>query len=571
VGKPFAFADHRRVDNLIWAGAHAYDFAPDFVSHDLSGQPDFYTNLIMGCAYYRFGRENLTELFAIWRDSHRLPFLDQLTWFGLERAIYPQEAKERPALEALRRDSARAFLKPELDLQRRDFALQSWLLFELKRAQSLEVLDLPPAKISGKTRVFYEAFHFEKTPDFAEFREFLLQLYQTHFHLSTVKRQPSAYRIRFMSFWQSINKPLIKRVNITTNLQRQGLTAGKTAVQGVRAPWFFLVKREDERLKARLTYEFGPALFDEAEQLALENQFARQQHKGSRLWICRQRGDYPEAKNNADLFLKLAAAQKKRTFQTYRKRLAFYRQSIQRLANYLQLMLSTDLAPGHSSSRYGNLVGRLAFQSKIPGQDKIFHRHDEVPAAERSVDLLLDASASRLGQVEDIAIQTYILAESLERCTIPVRIVAYCTLQQYTILTILKDFAEPLELNKLFSYHALGWNRDGLAYRAMQVLLPKRPYHNHLILVLTDAAPNDLRPLQAAWKLPQPYSGKQGLQDAAEGLDTLRKPGVKIAALISGAEEPHENVHKLFGNHYERLNDTSQLDAKAKKLIFLSI
>lgn len=571
MSKSFAFADKRRVDNLIWAGAHAYDFAPDFAARDLSGQADFYMNLIMGCTYFRYGRENLKELFALWQDSYRMPFFDQLTWFGLECAIYPGEAEERPALEELRRESARSFLSPELDLQRRNFALQNVLLFELKQAQSLAILGKPQVKMSRKAGLLYEAFHFEKTPDFTEFRKLLLELYQSHLQLAKERRQPSAFRRRFLSFWQRINKPLVKRVSLTTNLQKQELTADKTSVQGAGTPWFSFAKRDDERLRARLTSEFGPPLFDEADQLALEDKFANQEHKGSRLWICRQREDYPQVKNKTDLQLEAVIEQKKKSFQSYRKHQSFYRQSIQRLANYLQLMLATDLVPGHNPSHYGKLVGQLAFKSKIPGQDKIFHRHAEVPAAERSVDLMLDASASRLGQVEDIAIQTYILAESLERSTIPVRILAYCTLEKYTILSILKDFNEPLDLNKLFSYHALGWNRDGLAYRAMQALLPGRPYHNHLILILTDAAPNDLRPLQAARKFPRSYSGKQGLEDAAAGLDMLREPGIKIAALISGAKESHENVHKLFGNRYERLNDTGQLVNKAKKLIYSAL
>ncbi len=571
MSKSFAFADKRRVDNLVWAGAHAYDFEPDFVVRDLSGQADFYMNLIMGCTYFRYGQENIRELFSLWQDSYRMPFFDQVTWFGLECAIYPGEAVERPALEELRRDSARSFLSPELDLQRRNFSLQNVLLFELKQAQSLAVLGKAQVKLSRKAGLLYEAFHFEKTPDFAEFRKLLLELYKSHFQLPSKKRRPSAFRRHFLSFWQRINKPLFKRVSMTSNLQKEEVTADKTLVQGAGLSRFSFVKRDDERLRARLTAEFGPPLFEEADQLALEEKLAVQEHKGSRLWICRQRGDYPQARKRTDLHLETLDAQKKKSFQRYRKHQSFYRQSIQRLANYLQLMLASDLVPGYNPSHYGKLAGQLAFKSKIPGQDKIFYRHAEVPAAEHSVDLMLDASASRLGQVEDIAIQSYILAESLERSTIPVRITAYCTLEKYTILSILKDFDEPLDLNKLFSYHALGWNRDGLAYRAMQALLPGRPYHNHLILILTDAAPNDLRPLQAARKLPREYSGKPGLEDAAAGLDILREPGVNIAALVSGVKESHENVHKLFGNRYERLNDTGQLVSKAKKLIYSSI
>lgn len=566
----FAFADDRRVHNLVWTGARSYDFEPDFMALDLSGNADFYMNLIMGCAYYRYGRENLEALFALWEDSPFLSRLDQLTWFALECAVYPKEAEERPSLEGLRRASAEAFLDPAHDLLRRNFALQNGLLFELKQARALDVLGLDQKRMPKKSRLFYRAFQFETTPDFSDFRKLLLDLYQTHFYMKVRRRPPSALKKGLLGFWQKFHIPLIRRASPSA-LAQKGQSRGRILGSGFGTLGFSSTQRADQRLRDRLTYEFGPSLLKTGDLKALEKAFAPHGHKGSRLWICHQRGDFPLAKGPDGYALDIAAQQKEATFQAYRKRQAFYRQSVDRLSTHLQLMLASDMVPGYNPSRFGNVLGALAYRSQIPGQDKIFHRHTEIPAPEFGVDLVLDASASRMGHVEDIAIQTAILAQSLERNQIPVRVVAYCTFQNHTILTILKDFNAPLDLNKLFAYHALGWNRDGLVYRAMQVLLPDRPFYSHLILVLTDGAPNDFRPLQVNWRLPKAYSGKVGLEDAAEGLDALRQPGIQIAALISGIEEPQENIHRLFGNHYERLADTGQLVSKAKKLILSAV
>ena len=84
-----------------------------------------------------------------------------------------------------------------------------------------------------------------------------------------------------------------------------------------------------------------------------------------------------------------------------------------------------------------------------------------------TVDLMLDASASRLRCQESIAIEGYILAKSLAACGIPVRVTSFCSLRGYTVLHILKDFGDKNGERRVFDYFAAGWNRDGLALRGM--------------------------------------------------------------------------------------------------------
>lgn len=74
--------------------------------------------------------------------------------------------------------------------------------------------------------------------------------------------------------------------------------------------------------------------------------------------------------------------------------------------------------------------------------DRVFYANYEEKKPLFTVDLLLDASASRLQYQEMIAAQGVILSESLQACHIPVRVSEFCSVRGYTVLRILKAFEE---------------------------------------------------------------------------------------------------------------------------------
>ena len=102
------------------------------------------------------------------------------------------------------------------------------------------------------------------------------------------------------------------------------------------------------------------------------------------------------------------------------------------------------------------------------------------------MDLLLDGSASQNRQQEKLATQAYLIAESLSRCRIPVRVTAFCSVSGCTVLRVLRDYDHPEQNEGVFDYVAAGWNRDGLALRAMGWLLRQRRSEQSLLLVLSD-------------------------------------------------------------------------------------
>lgn len=68
--------------------------------------------------------------------------------------------------------------------------------------------------------------------------------------------------------------------------------------------------------------------------------------------------------------------------------------------------------------------------------DRVFHANYEEKKPLFTVDLLLDASASRLQYQEMIAAQGVILSESLQACHIPVRVSAFFCLVSLLFLLL---------------------------------------------------------------------------------------------------------------------------------------
>lgn len=51
-----------------------------------------------------------------------------------------------------------------------------------------------------------------------------------------------------------------------------------------------------------------------------------------------------------------------------------------------------------------------------------------------SVDLVLDASASCMDYQETLAAQSYVIAQSLQKCRIPVQVTSFSSLRSYTVI-----------------------------------------------------------------------------------------------------------------------------------------
>ena len=142
-----------------------------------------------------------------------------------------------------------------------------------------------------------------------------------------------------------------------------------------------------------------------------------------------------------------------------------------RLTEQIRNCILVHQQPNARVARSGNLDPERVWRT-VMDDDRVFRCAEEENHPSFTVDLLLDASASRLHCQEVIAAQGSILAQSLAACGIPVRVSCFSSLRGYTVLRVLKGFKEK-SLQGICQYFASGWNRDGLALRAAGDLIDK--------------------------------------------------------------------------------------------------
>ena len=159
--------------------------------------------------------------------------------------------------------------------------------------------------------------------------------------------------------------------------------------------------------------------------------------------------------------------------------------------------------------------------------------------------------------------------ESLLNCGIPVRVTSFCSLRGYTVLRVLKEYGDKHGERRIFDYFAAGWNRDGLALRGMEELMQSAPAEKHLLLILTDANPDDSHRIPPNGKNPisREYDGKAGVEDTADEVRALRRKGIRVAAIFMGEQDSVPAADQIYGKDLARIRRMDQLAQAAGRLI----
>ena len=241
-----------------------------------------------------------------------------------------------------------------------------------------------------------------------------------------------------------------------------------------------------------------------------------------------------------------------------------------RLTEQIRNCILVHQQPHARVARSGSLDPVRVWRAPVLDDARVFRCAEEENQPAFTVDLLLDASASRLHCQEVIAAQGVILAESLTACGIPVRVSCFSSLRGYTVLRVLKGFSDK-NLQNIHQYFASGWNRDGLALRAAGDLLDfaPGPAPRHLLILLTDASPNDSRrvPPSSENPLGHDYGGAFGVDDAAAEVRTLRRKGLRVSAVFMGEDRSIPDAERIYGKDLARIRGMDQLARAAGQLI----
>lgn len=202
----------------------------------------------------------------------------------------------------------------------------------------------------------------------------------------------------------------------------------------------------------------------------------------------------------------------------------------------------------------GKLVPKKTWRTLLD-DNRIFIKNIKDDTPDLSVDIMLDASASQLNRQELIAEEGYIIAESMTRLKIPVRICSFCNMRDYTVLTLFRDYHETSNNDKIFNYYAAGFNRDGMALRTALHMMEDSKSNHKILIVLSDGKPNDMLGVSKEGMLPfqKEYSDETGVNDTAKEVRKGWKKGISILCVFTGKDVDAPSVKRIYGHKFTRI------------------
>ena len=548
----------KRTFNTIWAAAEDYDFFPEFVGFDIAGNYDFYFNIVIGLACKYYGNENIKKLFDLWQNSYKRDSFDLMAWIGLESIVYEKEKHKRMALNDLRKSFAENFFLDKYDLKRRSLALKNHLVYSMQILKMKEILEMDLGNSGKRENELFKRLHFNSDISYENFEKSMLNILEDFFSFDPNKK-PNQFLFNLSKKFSSLSfRPLERSINPASlfsdnNEKYSGF---------FKNSYMTFIARFQSQKESKIESVFGKSIYNEEKRIALLEKYCTGANKKSKLWYTRGEKDRFDESDNS-LLLKNKAI--------FKKNKSIYNRQIHEISRRISSSLNSVNNSDFQVSKHGILNEKIAWKSKLPNYSNIFKIKTEEIYSNLTVDLLIDGSASLLNFQSDLAIEAYILAESLRICNIETRITAYTTVDDYTILTILKDFKDKPSQDKIFKYHAQAWNRDGLAYRAFNELL-KDFGRNHLLIILSDASPSDIKPLYTkSFGLNHSYEGKLAVEDSRQALDIIRKEKISVSAIINTSENDDDQVLKnakyLFKNNFVKTSSSLKFSDAASRLI----
>ena len=545
--------EENRIKNIIWDGSMDYLSEPFITGEDISGNPDFYLNLIIGLSAKYFGSENLEKIFNNWQyNLHRDKF-DLFAIFLLEDLVYEKEVKSRKVLTSLRKIYAEKFLEDKYDLQRKNLALKENLFFEMQLKKVNNILGRP-YNLSYKRENIFENLRLQGDTNEKNLEERILNIFREVLNYKeneVLKISP----LKNFTLFDSLGFVKLERSNSPALFG--DFQSKKTS--GITGFFYsFALKRRREKEKY-IEDTFGKSIYSEDEMKLIEEKYLFGAHKKSRLHFTRGQSHKNLDEENFD------DETINRHLLKFKENRNFYNNEIKSLSKKIRLALSNHSGMEEVVTNSGKLISKLAYKSMISDKVNIFSKKILNLNTYLKVDLILDASASLMELESDIAIEAYIVSKSLENNEILNRVISYETVGDYTVITILKDYEDKCDFEKIFRYRTAGWNRDGLFYRAYQNLVDLKN-ENHLLIALTDAHPRDIRPLASKnFFGSKNYSEEASLEDTKKELDKLKKLGIHASAILNS--DKIENAKFLFGRNYIKIKSVKEIANVAGRFI----
>lgn len=549
-------SEKRRARNLIWNAAGEYGFEPDFKAYDQDGQADLYWNCIIGAVRKNYGAAAVEELFTAIHGSVMEEMYEQFLWVGLENAVFQREQEHRPALPALRRSYARRILAMDQSAATRPRLIES---AHFRRCLGEEP-DLSPVD-----EKLLDALEFPADWDGETLVKNALELLHAWFGFVPGEPETGASSKPRRSFFlfgkrrENTGLPSVRSFGFGYGEHTVAGQGGGKDVGPIQRHLTDLSAAQTEAaLHSYVRKYFGPPLLDEKDLAEREEALCVGDHKGCHLY-------YAKGDDTLDPSVHgYAAAQRRAALKQMALNKAAYdaegtrnRTGIVRLTARIRNAMMAYLQPTVVRAASGTLDAGRIWRGVYLNDNKVFTRIQNADPGALSVDLLLDASFSQADRQATVAAQGYMIAESLTRCRIPVRVSSFCSLSGYTVITRYRDYLETDQNQRIFHYFTAGCNRDGLAIRALGRDLDDFPCEHRLVILLSDAKPNDVVQINRDGVY-RDYTMNLGIENTAMEVRSLLHRDVSVICVFTGDDADLPAAHTIYGRNFARIRSLDQ-------------
>ena len=560
----------KRAHNFIWAAAENYDFDPLFLAFAPDGTADMYLNLIIGLTYKWYDQEKIDDFFNQLSGKNQ-ELYEGLLWIGLENALYQKERKTRSAMEDLRREYALDNLNRYRD--HKEYAR----IEQIRNAHCREILGQLSGLKAEEEEILHAFSYTEEmtTEEILEQTRENLWKYFSYRPAKTVKKEGVYFLQKVAGAFHSVGKVSATYVRAKNYEDKSTGDDGKAGAMDRSKHYLvqFSLKNDPEEARKYVEACFGKSMYPQAEQEKIERKICVDKHKNCHVLFTK--GNSPEVsrkkkpENEEPLnitgkrekreileFQKEAACQYEKNKQYYEKNYAIYQNSVRKLTEKLRICLETQDETFPEMATHGKINPREVWKAVYLDNPRVFERKEEVEIPGFSVDILIDASSSRKQMQEQIAAQAYVLAKSLDACSIPAQIYSYCSIRGFTVMRIFKNYEEEQAGNEVFGYVTAGNNRDGLALRAAGHLMEASKKSKRILLVLTDASPMDDQNIgEGGFYANKEYTDQPAVEDTAREVQKLKQKGIQVIGIFMGSAKAGETAREIFGRELVRIQN----------------
>jgi hypothetical protein len=568
--------NERRALNIIWNAAGNYEIESPFLAFYPNGKPDDYFNMVIGLAAKWLDLDSIEDFFDSYGSTGRADEWDAILWLGIENCVYGKEIAERPMLKKLREDRAAAFYEYQQTLSRQQMMLQSMTVYDQEDARFAYVLGRRPLPLTPREKKLAADLMFAAGYDTAGCIAAMKDILKRYFRYGGNRGGDTGNRLAAGGSWKEFYRKFLRHETRVTDMLmlRSGTGRGdeKGAVLLAHNAGELHNSRDAEKDRQYILDCFGPCIYSGHEMRILENELCSGCDEYARLWVARDgnKRDVPADTAGKQLVMD-RNRQQQRNLRYYNDHIYVVKESIRKLTAETDTIFSSYLRSDPERSRAGKLDAARTYRLPVLHDPYVFTAEGNNAEYDITVDLLLDASQSRMNIQELIASEAYIIAKGFGAAHIPVRVLSFRSLRGYTVLTVLKDYGDT-ECSSVFWYYAGGWNRDGLCLRTVDHLLEdekKNSSAKRILLVLTDASPNDSTPMPpaAGGLMKREYEGAAAVTDTAAAVKKLRGNDIRTAAIFYGSTMNIGNLHQIYGSEYVRIVNMRQLPDAVSELL----